>query len=249
MSGFLSPLEVYKDLTLYRSDDVHLREFDSPFPPENRLILAAKDVSSRYQERTGEMLQRWKEYIEAVLEVNRGNVAVFVTSYRLMHRILDLVETRRKVIAERTNTARGTVLKKLSRSDSNALFGVMGGKLSEGVDYPGDLLTCVVAVGLPYATWDTYQKGLISYFNLQYPGKGRSYAYTAPAILRLIQACGRVHRSARDRGCIIMLDERVTHQNVRRMLPAYFQTEMETVADPLDTAEQIKRFWTGHIDS
>ena len=249
MSGFLSPLEVYRDLTLYKAEDVHFREFDSPFPLENRLILAAKDVSSRYEERTGETLHRWKEYLEAILEANRGNVAVFHTSYRLMHRILNRVETWRNVIVERPKTSREVVLEKLRRSASNVLFGVMGGKLSEGVDYPGDLLTCVVTVGLPYATWDIYQRGLISYYDLEYPGKGRVYAYVTPAILRLIQACGRVHRSASDRGCIIILDERVTRPRIRRLLPAYFQREMETVEEPVEAAEQIKSFWTSHIDA
>ncbi|MCW3992229.1 MAG: hypothetical protein NWE79_05945, partial [Candidatus Bathyarchaeota archaeon] len=79
MSGFLSPLAVYRDLTIYDGEGVHLREFESPFPPENRLILVAKGVSSRYEERTGETIQRWQEHLEAVLEANRGNVAVFST--------------------------------------------------------------------------------------------------------------------------------------------------------------------------
>lgn len=248
MSGFLSPLEVYRDLTLHGGEATHSREFDSPFPSENRLILAAKDVSSRYEERTGETLQRLRGYIEATLEANRGNVAVFSTSYKLMHRILKEIDTERNLIVERPRTSRDTVLKQLRGSDSNALYGVMGGKFSEGVDYPGDLLTCVLAVGLPYATWDVYQRGLISYYNHQYPGQGRAYAYVTPAILRLIQACGRVHRSATDKGCIVILDKRVTHPKIRRLLPTYFQREMKTVEDPMETAEWIESFWTRHID-
>jgi len=247
MSGFLSPPEVYRDLVLYDGEGAYLREFDSPFPPENRLILAARGVSSRYEDRTEEMIQRWREYIEAVLKANRGNVAVFSTSYRLMHRILNRFEAGRRVIVEDRKTRRGGMLRQLERSDRNVLFGVMGGKFSEGVDYPGDLLTCVVAVGLPYATWDIYQRGLISYYNQQFPGKGRGYAYLTPAILRLIQACGRVHRSARDKGCIAILDERVIRPNIKQLLPNYFQKEMKTVADPSETAHQIEGFWRRHL--
>jgi len=246
MSGFLSPLEVYRDLLLYDENGVRLREFDSPFPPENRLILAAGDVSSRYSERTGEMLRRWKEYIEAILKENKGNVAVFATSYQLMYRILKLIETDRKMITERSNTKRETVLKQLKNSNGNALFGVMGGKLSEGVDYPGDLMTCVVAVGLPYATWNVYQRSLIDYYSIQYPGMGRVYSYVTPAILRLIQACGRVHRSGADKGCIIILDERVSLPDIRQLLPSYFQNEMKMVMNPSETANHIKSFWTRH---
>ncbi|MCW4016034.1 MAG: hypothetical protein NWF06_06675, partial [Candidatus Bathyarchaeota archaeon] len=56
MSGFLSPPKVYRDLILRNKNDVHLKEFDSPFPPENRTILAACDVSSRFEQRTDKML-------------------------------------------------------------------------------------------------------------------------------------------------------------------------------------------------
>jgi len=165
------------------------------------------------------MIQRWREYIRTVLEANQGNVAVFSTSYRLMHRILNLFKAGRRVIVEDHQTRRNGVLRQLESSDRNVLFGVMGGKLSEGVDYPGDLLTCVVAVGLPFATWDDYQRGLINYYDQQYPGKDRVYAYVTPAILRLIQACGRAHRSATDKGCIVILDEGVTKPGIRQMLP------------------------------
>ncbi|MBE0512564.1 DNA repair helicase, partial [Candidatus Bathyarchaeota archaeon] len=128
----------------------------------------------------------------------------------------------------------------------NVLFGVMGGKFSEGIDYPDNLLTCVVAVGLPYATWNVYQKALISYFNHQFPGKGRTYAYLTPAILRLIQTCGRVHRSATDKGCIVILDERVTRPSIKKQLPSYYQNEMKIVRNPIDCAEQIRKFWKKH---
>jgi len=246
MSGFLSPPEVYRDLMLYDHSGVYLKEFDSPFPPENRLILAAEDVSSRFEKRTDKMLEKWKDYIEAILEANEGNVAVFFTSYELMRTILPLIKTNRNKIVERRKTRREQVMEQLGRSADNALFGVMGGKFSEGMDYPGNLLTCVVAVGLPYATWTVYQKALISYFNHQFPGKGRTYAYLTPAILRLIQTCGRVHRSASDKGCIAILDERVTRPNIKQQLPSYFQKEMKIVGKPIDCAEQIRKFWEKH---
>ncbi|RJS88559.1 ATP-dependent DNA helicase [Candidatus Bathyarchaeota archaeon] len=245
MSGFLSPLNVYRDLMLYQRVGVRLREFESPFPPENRLILAAGDVSSRFERRTEEMLERWREYIEAVLRVNKGNVAVFFTSYDLMHTLLPHVRTERKVVVEQPKTRRRQVIDQLESSGNNVLFGVMGGKFSEGVDYPNNILTCVVAVGLPYATWNVYQRALISYYNRQFPGKGRLYAYLTPAILRLIQACGRVHRSPADKGCIVILDERITHPNIKKQLPRYFQREMKTVMSPRECAQQIKAFWEG----
>lgn len=246
MSGFLSPPKVYQDLILRSQVDVHLREFDSPFPPENRLILAARDVSSRFERRTDQMLQKWGKYIEAISVANEGNIGVFFTSYNLMNTTVSHIMTDRRIIVEERKTRRSEVMEKLTGSKHNALFGVMGGKFSEGMDYPDNILTCVVTVGLPYATWSIYQKALINYFDYQFPGKGRMYAYLTPAIFRLVQTCGRVHRSATDKGCIIILDERVIHPNIKQLLPSYYQKDMQTVKNPIECSKNITEFWRKH---
>ncbi len=246
MSGFLSPPKVYRDLILRSKEDVHLREFDSPFPEENRLILAAGDVSSRFEQRTDKMLKKCAEYIETISLTNEGNIGVFFTSYNLMNTILSHVDTDRTMIVEERKTRQSDIMEKLTRSNSNALFGVMGGKFSEGMDYPNNILKCVITVGLPYATWGVYQQALINYYDHQFPGKGRAYAYLTPAIFRLVQACGRVHRSAKDRGCIVMLDERVTRPDIRQLLPNYYQKEMKLVKNPMECGENITKFWDKH---
>lgn len=243
MSGFLSPPTVYRDLMLYKQDNACLKEFDPPFPAENRLILAAEDVSSEFKKRTDLMLEKWKNYVEAISSASRGNMAVFFTSYRLMHQVTSLIRTDRRTIMEEPKTKRGDVIRRLTNSSDNVLYGVMGAKLSEGMDYPHNILKCVVAMGLPYATWDAYQESLIGYLEQQFPGNGRTYAYLTPAILRLVQACGRVHRSAEDRGCIVILDERITQPHVKRQLPSYYQKEMIAVKSPAECAERIKSFW------
>jgi DNA excision repair protein ERCC-2 len=243
MSGFLSPPTVYRDLMLYKPSNACLREFEPPFPPENRLILVAKDVSSEFKKRTDLMLEKWKSYVEAISNTSQSNMAVFFTSYGLMHKVASLIRTSRTSIMEEPNTKRNDVIKKLASSSNNLLYGVMGAKLSEGMDYPDNILKCVVAIGLPYATWDAYQGSLIDYLEQQFPGNGRTYAYLTPAIMRLVQACGRVHRSSEDRGVIVMLDERITQPHIRRQLPSYYQKEMITVGSPSDCAERIDSFW------
>jgi len=242
MSGFLSPPSVYRDLMLYKADATCLKEFDPPFPRKNRLILAAKDVSSEFKRRTDQMLDKWKRYVEAISDSTRGNLAVFFTSYQLMRRVASSIKTNRTTIMEDADTRRNDVIQKLTHSNNSILYGVMGGKLSEGMDYPHNVLKGVVAVGLPYATWDAYQESLVDYLEQQFPGNGRTYAYLTPAILRLVQACGRVHRSAEDKGYIVILDDRAIQHYVRRLLPSYFQKEMITVENPSDCARQIERF-------
>ena len=243
MSGFLSPPTVYRDLMLYKPENARLKEFDSPFPSENRLILVAEDVSSEFKKRNDLMLDKWRSYVEAISNASQGNVAVFFTSYELMHKVASLTKTKRRTIIEEPRMKRKDVIERLESSSKNILYGVMGAKLSEGIDYPHNILKCVVIVGLPYATWDAYQESLIGYLEQQFHGNGRTYAYLTPAILRLVQACGRVHRSAEDRGCIVILDERITQPHIKRQLPSYYQKEMIEVMNPSDCAERIGCFW------
>lgn len=246
MSGFLSPPTVYRDLILRKKLGVHLKEFESPFPPENRLILVASDVSSRYEQRTDQMMKRWKDYLETISESNDGNMAVFFTSYYMMNSVISNYDSDRTMIVEERKTRQSDIIDRLTKSKNNILFGVMGGKFSEGMDYPNNLLTCVITMGLPYATWSVYQKALINYYDFQFPGKGRDYSYLTPAIFRLVQACGRVHRSAKDKGCIIMLDERVTRPNIKLLLPNYYQKELITIKNPSECEKHIAKFWNMH---
>ncbi len=243
MSGSLFPPQIYRDLMLYDSSDVLIKDFDPPFPAENRLILGANDVSSRFELRTRAMFEKWGQYIGAVSRANRGNVAFFFTSYDLMQSTLQLIELDRNSLVEQRKTRRNSFLSVLKKSTNNALFGVMGGKFSEGIDYPGSVLTCVVAVGFPYATWNVYQKGLIEYYDNQFPKQGELYAYLTPAILRLIQTSGRVHRSPEDKGCIVLLDGRITEPNVKNLLPKHFRREIRIVRSANECVQEIEKFW------
>ena len=245
MSGTLTPLPVFSDLTMSGMNDrVALREFASPFPQKNRLILVASDVTSRLPERSPSMFERWAQYIDAVCASNRGNVACFFTSYALLKKT-PTPKTSGNIIVEGRHTLREEVLSQLARSDRNVLLGVMGGKFAEGVDYPGSLLTCAISVGVPYAPWDDYQRALIGYMEGQFPRKGRTYAYHTPAALRLAQTCGRPIRSESDQGCMVILDNRVLSHEILSCLPSYLRQELQIVHSPGECADMIRSFWSG----
>jgi len=43
-----------------------------------------------------------------------------------------------------------------------------------------------------------------------------------------------------------MLDERVTHANIRQLLPSYYQREMKILKSPMDCGDAISKFWINH---
>ena len=86
MSGTLFPPSMYSDilgLPENRADGV---EYKSGFPPENRPILIASDVTSKFSERESSY-STIRDHISSVLEKTPGNVAIFAPSYVMMDRI------------------------------------------------------------------------------------------------------------------------------------------------------------------
>jgi DNA excision repair protein ERCC-2 len=95
------------------------------------------------------------------------------------------------------------------KSDSGAILaGVMGGRLAEGIDYPDTSLEMAVIVGIPYPSPSVRQDALKHYYDISFNGRGWKFAVESPAVRKLLQSAGRVVRSEKDRGFIIIADSR-----------------------------------------
>ena len=84
---------------------------------------------------------------------------------------------------------------------------VVGGRISEGMDFPSDELEVIIIVGIPYPPPSARQQALQKYYEKKY-GNGWKYAVEAPTTRKLLQAIGRLIRDKDDRGIAIILDER-----------------------------------------
>ena len=63
---------------------------DSPFAEENRLLVAATDVSSRYTRRGRKEYERMAAYIRDIIRGKHGNYMVFFPSYQLMKDVFEV---------------------------------------------------------------------------------------------------------------------------------------------------------------
>jgi Rad3-related DNA helicase len=99
-------------------------------------------------------------------------------------------------------------------------FAVMGGIFSEGIDLVGRRLTgaAVVGVGLPGIC---LERELI---RDHFAEIGFDYAYTFPGINRVMQAAGRVIRSERDQGSLLLIDSRYATYRYKTLLPNHWRT-------------------------
>lgn len=83
----------------------------------------------------------------------------------------------------------------------------MGGIFGEGIDLKNERLigTIIVGTGLPQLSNE--REILMGYYDKRL-GAGFDYAYRYPGMNKVLQAGGRVIRTAEDVGVIVLLDER-----------------------------------------
>lgn len=86
-------------------------------------------------------------------------------------------------------------------------MGVMGGRVSEGMDFPGAALEAAGLVGVPFPKPTARQRALVRFNEIRF-GKGWEYAVEAPVVRKVLQTIGRVIRDAEDRGIVFLFDAR-----------------------------------------
>jgi Rad3-related DNA helicase len=123
------------------------------------------------------------------------------------------------------------------------LMAVAGGVFAEGVDYPGDMLKAVAVIGpcLPAVSLD--QELLKRYYEDRFE-RGFEYSFVIPGMTRVVQAAGRLIRSATDTGVIALFDERFLMAPYKNHLPADWmalERPSEIVGDPSRVAERFFR--------
>ncbi len=154
-----------------------------------------------------------------------GNSAIFFPSYQLRDMVYKYFFSRCK----KTSLLEAPGMSKMEKTDmlerfkqysktGAVLLGAISGNFSEGIDLPGDLLKCVIVVGLPLQQPDLETKELIAYYEKKFK-HGWDYGYVMPAFNKSLQSTGRCIRTETDKGCIVYLDERYAWPMYKRCFP------------------------------
>lgn len=244
MSGTLAPTQMYRDLLGLEKNRTVCKEYESPFPSENRLALIVPDTTTKFTRRKEEEFQKIAKWCADVVNSIPGNVAVFFPSYHVrdeVNRFFERQSNKSIFLEQPTMTKRDKMefLKTFKEySDLGAVFlGATTGNFGEGIDLPGKFLKGVIVVGIPFDTPDLETNALIEYYDKKF-GAGWNYGYLYPAMNHVIQACGRVIRSEHDSGVVIMLDERFTWRNYFKCLPLNWK-----IIVTMNPVERIKKFF------
>jgi len=168
-----------------------------------------------------------------LLELSRGRAFVLFTSYQQMRLIYDRVslEVEFPTLMQGTGP-RSALLDEFRETPSSVLFATAS--FWQGVDVPGEQLSCVMIDRLPFAVpSDPVVNSRLR--SIQEAGGNPFYDYQVPqAAIALKQGFGRLIRSRSDRGVLVLLDNRITKQRYGQIffdsLPDYgFTTRITDV--------------------
>lgn len=244
-SATLFPLSYYRKM-IGLPASVKQLHYPSPFPPENRLMLNYTGCSTRYENRA-QTYEPITQIIQKVIEEHPGNYLAFFPSFSYMEKVATLLEDRPlavKILKQGRNMTerhrKKTLRLLLHTKHKYVLLGVHGGIFSEGVDYEGEMGigVFIVSPGLPSYC---FEQELIKDYYQQTMNKGFEYAYRNPGMTRVIQASGRIFRSEKDRGVVILIGERFHSPYYRKILPAEWQIQEFAHVD--DVKPLLKAFW------
>ena len=179
-----------------------------------------------------------EDYGKAITEILSGlekKAIVFFPSFNTMQYIESRTKLPHLSETRSMNQRDFDRLIAIYREEKLPLFGVMGGRLSEGINLPGSLLEVEIIAGIPFPKPTIKQRALSSYYDMLF-GSGWQYAFLFPAIIKIKQAMGRVIRSVDDIGVVVVLDGRI------KMLEPYVKTSASS-----DVRSDIDSFFKNAI--
>ena len=211
ISGTFMPLRLHA--TLYGTTNYHQVEIPTEFRKQYVGILQHPLFTSKHEKRSYKTFRAQVELIHQLHEVNPHHTLIVTPSYEYMNHLMNH-GLQADVIEPRQGSA---PLDEISfrHDDSLRIMGVMGGKITEGVelihpDTRQSLLTLVIITGLAYPVPDTIHEYLMRTYSQKYgPKMAKDMLLQLPMIKMLYQAIGRGIRRPQDYSAAVILDYRV----------------------------------------
>ena len=180
-------------------------QLDSPFDHgHNSLLFVANKIPPPNHP---DFNQAGAKLIQRILKASHGRALVLFTSYDMMNRVRNLIPQHSYTHLYQGELPVAQLLQQFRNDTHSVLFATQS--FWQGIDVPGESLTCLIICRLPFevpddprltAIAEQLRKQRIDPFN----------TYQVPtAVLRFRQGFGRLIRTKKDRGVVCVLDRRI----------------------------------------
>lgn len=215
------------------------------------MSLVDTGVTTKYKQRTPEMYHKIARRIEAIANSTPQGLGVFVPSYTVLDPVFEIVskEMNERCLREERSMSGQEALELMETFkaiERPVLFGVQGGRFSEGEDFKGDTMSASLVVGLsiPPPSPLLYAE----YAHLRWMGESDAYLMLCllPALRKAFQAAGRHLRAPGKRGMVFLMDKRFDSQVAKELLPSWLSHNLR-IGDfgPAQLGVICSSFWSG----
>ncbi|OLO42537.1 ATP-dependent helicase DinG [Alkalihalophilus pseudofirmus] len=185
----------------------------SPFDYTNQSRLFIPTDTFSISEQPEQFVQDIADKVIQLAHVTNGRMLILFTSFVMLKQTYQIIKEKMDeeefyLIGQGINSgSRTKLIKTFKQSEQAILFGTSS--FWEGIDIPGEDLSCLVIVRLPFSPPDDPVLQARSE-QMKEEGKNPFMSLALPqAILRFKQGVGRLIRSEKDRGVVVVMDQRI----------------------------------------
>jgi ATP-dependent DNA helicase DinG len=194
--------------------DYHAETIPSPFRYSEQVqLVIPEDLPEINTVSMEEYTASIAEHIISIAEATKGRMLILFTAYDMLKKTYELMKESGflddyVLIAQGiTSGSRTRLTRNFQRFDKAILLGT--NSFWEGVDIPGEDLSCLIIVRLPFSPPDEPIVQAKSEEIKKNGGNPFSDHSLPEAVIRFKQGFGRLIRSEQDRGIIVVFDRRI----------------------------------------
>jgi ATP-dependent DNA helicase DinG len=185
----------------------------SPFQLDRQALLCVPNDVPELAKMTAEEAATWlSDSIYQLAKVSQGRLLALFTSHAMLRATASSLRTPLHSIglslyAQGIDGSRTHLLESFRKHPNSVLLGAQS--FWEGIDLPGDQLTTLVIVRLPFSP-PTHPVTQARHERLEEQGLSSfAHASLPEAVVRFRQGFGRLIRTVRDRGVVVVYDKRI----------------------------------------
>lgn len=206
----------------------------SPFDYRNNALLYVSEKVPFPDKQSTDYISALAEEILSLVKTTSGHTAILFTSYTLLSKIYELIKDQIEFPIIKMDKSVKNIVETFKKSRNGVLFAT--GSFWEGVDCPGDILSSLIIVNMPFPT----PTPILDYKKEELADI-KTFIDTIvfpEMIIKLKQGMGRLLRSETDTGVVAILDFRIStkgkyRRRVLRALSDYRAT---------DSLDEVNRF-------
>ncbi|MDG2276762.1 MAG: helicase C-terminal domain-containing protein [Pseudomonadales bacterium] len=245
-SATLSPLALNQLVQGFENADTERAQ--NPFTAEQLGVYLVTDIGTYYRQRAASLTQL-SALLHDIYSSHPGRYLVALPSYEYLGQLESaLTATSGEKITSLpiSSQRRGSSADALDLLVSNfgsyggLLLVVMGGGLSESIDFLAARLDGVIAIGIGLPPPSLARDKQVVHFDQRgEQGFGQMIAYTQPALTKILQTAGRLIRAPEDRGILCLVDPRFP--KVKQFFPAHWQVKDVRAKE---VKQHVREFWS-----